>query len=265
MAITSLLAVFPTPNPIRTAEYYVEMLGFRRVDYLGAKQKHICLYRDSIEIILTDSNGRRVIPNRELYGEGEDAYLITGEQEALYRELSEKGADIIKPLELKDYGNYEFTIRDIDGRTLAFGRKQWEKMSDDRMWAELYSRAKKRIQPRRVSPFIEAGAVAAALVTKKGSIYEGVCIDTASTLGMCAERNAIANMLTNGESDIEKIVAVMEDGSVGAPCGACREFMMQLSPESGNIEILMDYETKRTVPLSELIPEWWGDGIMKGK
>ena len=82
---------------------------------------------------------------------------------------------------------------------------------------------------------------------------------------MCAERNAIANMLTNGESDIEKIVAVMEDGSVGAPCGACREFMMQLSPDSGNIEILMDYETKRKVPLSELIPEWWGDGIMKGK
>ena len=41
----------------------------------------------------------------------------------------------------------------------------------------------------------------------------GVCIDTASTLGMCAERNAIANMITNGESEIEKVVAVMEGES----------------------------------------------------
>ena len=75
---------------------------------------------------------------------------------------------------------------------------------------------------------------------------------------MCAERNAIANMITNGESKIDKMVAVVEDGSVGAPCGACREYMMQLDKESGDIEILMDYETRKTVRLIELIPEWWG-------
>lgn len=63
-----------------------------------------------------------------------------------------------------------------------------------------------------------------------------IIIDTASTLGMCAERNAIANMITNGESQIDKIVAVMPDGKVGSPCGACREYMMQLDKESGKIE-----------------------------
>lgn len=36
-------------------------------------------------------------------------------------------------------------------------------------------------------------------------IYTGVCIDTACTLGMCAERNAIANMITNGEGKIVKL------------------------------------------------------------
>ena len=90
------------------------------------------------------------------------------------------------------------------------------------MWQELYDAAVAVQNDRTISPFIDAGGVAAAVLTKKGNIFVGVCIDTASALGMCAERNAIANMITNGESQIDKIVAVMPDGRVGPPCGACR-------------------------------------------
>lgn len=100
--------------------------------------------------------------------------------------------------------------------------------------------------------------MAAAILTKRGNIYVGVCIDTASTLGMCAERNAIANMITNGEHQIDKVVAVMPDGRVGSPCGACREYMMQLDKNSGEIEILLDLAAEKTVTLKELIPDWWG-------
>lgn len=126
------------------------------------------------------------------------------------------------------------------------------------LWNELYLAACKVQNSRTISPFIEAGGVAAAILTKKGNIYVGVCIDTASTLGMCAERNAIANMITNGESQIDKVVAVMPDGKVGSPCGACREYMMQLDRDSGEIEILLDLESRKTVKLRELIPDWWG-------
>lgn len=126
------------------------------------------------------------------------------------------------------------------------------------IWDELYNRARAVQNSRIISPFIEAGAVAAAILTKSGNIYVGVCIDTASALGMCAERNAIANMITNGESKIDKVVAVMPDGTAGPPCGACREYMMQLDKDSPNIQILLDYTTKRTVTLKELIPDWWG-------
>ena len=126
------------------------------------------------------------------------------------------------------------------------------------MWNKLYDAAVKVQNNRVISPFIEAGSVAAAILTKKGNIYVGVCIDTASTLGMCAERNAIANMITNGESQIDKVVAVMPDGRVGAPCGACREYMMQLDKDSGDIEILLDLEAKKTLKLKDLIPHWWG-------
>jgi len=126
------------------------------------------------------------------------------------------------------------------------------------IWNELYNAARKVQNGRTISPFIDAGGVAAAILTKQGNIYVGVCIDTASTLGMCAERNAIANMITNGEHQIDKVVAVMPDGKVGSPCGACREYMMQLDKNSGEIEILLDLESKKTVKLKELIPDWWG-------
>ena len=95
------------------------------------------------------------------------------------------------------------------------------------MWNKLYHAAVKVQKARTISPFIDAGGVAAAILTKQGNIYVGVCIDTASTLGMCAERNAIANMITNGESQIDKVVAVMPDGRVGSPCGACRQVMAE--------------------------------------
>lgn len=130
-------------------------------------------------------------------------------------------------------------------------------MKED-IWDKLYHEAKKVQNARIISPFIEAGGVAAALITKAGNIYVGVCIDTDCTLGMCAERNAIANMITNGESQIDKILAVMPDGKVGSPCGVCCEYMMQLDKDSGEIEILLDLESKRTILLKDLLPDWWG-------
>lgn len=125
------------------------------------------------------------------------------------------------------------------------------------VWEQLYNAALKVQNGRTISPFVDAGGVAAAVLTKSGNIYVGVCIDTASSLGMCAERNAMANMITNGESRIDKVVAIMPNGKVGAPCGACREFMMQLDSDSRNIEILMDFESRRVVRLGELCPDWW--------
>lgn len=81
-------------------------------------------------------------------------------------------------------------------------------------------------------------------------------MDTCSTLGICAERNAIFNMLTNGESELTKVIAIMPNGKSGAPCGACRELMVQLMPEKyKDIEIMMDYESGRVVRLGEITPE----------
>ena len=120
----SILAVFPTPNIEKTAEYYNEIMGFRIVKYLDVKEPHICLYHDCVEIVLTKANSDKVYTNRELYGYGEDTYIITDNQEGLQSEFISKGAKIVRPLNMTDYNNMEFVLEDIDGRWLAFGMKQ---------------------------------------------------------------------------------------------------------------------------------------------
>lgn len=128
----------------------------------------------------------------------------------------------------------------------------------DPVWTELYHAAKSVLNARKISDYVTAGEVAAAILSKSGRIYTGVCIDTCSTLGICAERNAIFNMITNGEQEIDKVLCVLPDGSNGAPCGACRELMVQLMPgQYYDIEIMMDYASGRVVTLGELTPEWW--------
>ncbi len=126
------------------------------------------------------------------------------------------------------------------------------------IWNELYEAAKWVQNERKISDYIDAGGVAAAILSSSGKIYTGVCIDTCSTLGICAERNAIFNMITNGEHIIEKVIAIMQDGKTRTPCGACRELMVQLMPDDyQNIEIMMDYETGKVVTLGTLTPDWW--------
>lgn len=128
----------------------------------------------------------------------------------------------------------------------------------DKIWQELYNAARSVQNERQISDYISAGGVAAAVQSKSGKIYTGVCVDTCSTLGICAERNAIFNMLTNGEHEISRVLAIMEDGKTGTPCGACREFMVQLMPKNyKQIQIMLDYDNNKIVTLGELTPHWW--------
>lgn len=88
---------------------------------------------------------------------------------------------------------------------------------------------------RKISNCVDAGGIAAAILFSSRKLYTGVCVDTCPTLGICAERNAIFNMLTNGEQEIQKVPAIMPDGNTGAPCGACQELMVQFILENTKI------------------------------
>lgn len=119
-------------------------------------------------------------------------------------------------------------------------------------WRVVYNAAKTVVNPKKISEQMCSGGVGAAVVSKKGNIYTGVCIDTDCSLGMCAERNALSTMITNGEYEIKMVAAVNKKGQVLPPCGACREFMMQLK-NSSDIEVLVDNDGI-VVKLKDLMP-----------
>ena len=128
----------------------------------------------------------------------------------------------------------------------------------EQIWKDLYQAAKAVQRPRDISETISAGGVAAAVESAGGKIYTGVCVDTCSSLGICAERSAMFNMITNGENEIRRVLAIIPDGRTGAPCGACREFMAQLmTGKYESVEIMLDYEQEKVVTLRDLTPEWW--------
>lgn len=126
------------------------------------------------------------------------------------------------------------------------------------VWITMYEAAKAVLNERKISDYVTCGEVSAAVRSSSGKIYTGVCIDTCSGLGVCAERNAIFNMITNGEQEIDKVLCILPDGSCGAPCGACRELMVQLmAGHYGDVEIMVDYSVGKIVKLGDITPEWW--------
>ena len=118
----------------------------------------------------------------------------------------------------------------------------------------LIQRAMSVLNPRRLSQYVEVGGVGCALVSDKGNVYVGVCIDTACSMGFCAEHAAIASMVTAGDSKIVTIVAVNWDGKILSPCGRCRELIYQVNDGNGETRIILQ---DKVVKLRSLLPEHW--------
>ena len=79
----------------------------------------------------------------------------------------------------------------------------------DQIWKTMYRAAKAVQNPRKISDYVTAGEVSAAILSASGKIYTGVCMDTCSTLVICAERNAIFHMIACGESEISRVLAIL--------------------------------------------------------
>jgi len=120
---------------------------------------------------------------------------------------------------------------------------------------ELIEKAKLVIKPKKTVVGKLIADIGAALVTNKGNIYLGVCIDTQEGSGICAERTAIAAMVTAGEYEIKKIVAVWTDGTIVPPCGKCREWIWQIHKNNWNTEVIV--RKNKIVKLKDLLPYHW--------
>lgn len=132
------------------------------------------------------------------------------------------------------------------------------------IWEKLYEAAKVEYHPGEVSPFIYAHHVVCALEAENGEIFTGFCIEGCSgVMNLCAERVAALNMYaSSGQTRVKRLIAFRDQppcgGGSGMPCGACREFLLQLDEHNAETQIMSDYEDRTTVTLRELMPDWWG-------
>lgn len=119
--------------------------------------------------------------------------------------------------------------------------------------------ASQALRPHRIGDRL-CGDVAATLVTDRGHHFSGVCIDTGSGTGFCAEASAIGAMVTAGEYRISSIVAVWRSEAgrlhVLPPCGRCREFIRQMHPDNLATQVVLS--DGKTAELKDLLPahEW---------
>jgi cytidine deaminase len=97
--------------------------------------------------------------------------------------------------------------------------------------------------------------VGAAVLTKKGNIYKGCNMENSSYgLTVCAERNAVANAIANGEKDFEAIAIITNSKKLRTPCGACRQTIIEFGKDI--LIIMCNLEGKKKVrAIKELLPE----------
>lgn len=97
--------------------------------------------------------------------------------------------------------------------------------------------------------------VAAAVEMSDGSIYNGVNVENASYgLSICAERSAIVNAISNGDSRNIKKIAIINKDSYPYPCGACRQFISEFNSDT-EIIVAKSTEDYKVYKLKELLPE----------
>ena len=106
-------------------------------------------------------------------------------------------------------------------------------------------------------------SVGAALITEEGKIFTGCNVENASYgLTLCAERNAIANMVANGSKTFEAIAISAVKSPKCFPCGACRQWLYEFAPK-GQVIV----EDEEGIPLfttvNDLLPEAFGPSNLK--
>ena len=99
-------------------------------------------------------------------------------------------------------------------------------------------------------------SVGAAILWKGGEVTTGVNVENASyPLTVCAERNAVASGIAQGQRQISA-VAVWANSENVSPCGACRQVLAEFSDPDLNVRVCLVRDGEPTsFLLSALLPE----------
>ena len=113
------------------------------------------------------------------------------------------------------------------------------------------------------SPYSHFG-VGAALLCEDGTIYEGCNIENASYgLTNCAERTAIFKAVSEGQTKFKALAVVADTEGPCAPCGACRQVMVEFKIPLIIMGNLMG--DIKIVSIEELLPFSFSESDVIGK
>ncbi|MDD3437667.1 MAG: cytidine deaminase [Candidatus Gastranaerophilales bacterium] len=97
--------------------------------------------------------------------------------------------------------------------------------------------------------------VGACVLGSSGKIYPGCNVENASYgLTVCAERNAIANAVANGEKSILALAIYSPNMKDCTPCGACRQVISEFQGEKEVEVITQTQDGYKIYKISELLP-----------
>ena len=128
----------------------------------------------------------------------------------------------------------------------------------EKVWNDLLLSARKKIDTKKIDPFIEYGHIACSILTDKDNIYTAINIKSNTEIDSSAEKNAISMMLNNGEKVIKKMVIVNELEEIIKPSEECYDYLLELGESFGDIEILLDEKKETIKRIIEILPDWWG-------
>ncbi len=100
-------------------------------------------------------------------------------------------------------------------------------------------------------------SVGAAVLANNGRIFTGFNIENASLgLSMCAERVAIYRAISAGCRNFKAMAIIGDTKEPCTPCGACRQVMVEFSPEMNVIMTNLNHEIK-IMKAKELLPNYF--------
>lgn len=94
--------------------------------------------------------------------------------------------------------------------------------------------------------------VGAALLTTGGKVFTGCNIENAAGFSICAERVAAAKAISEGEKSFSAVAIASDAESFISPCGVCRQFLMEFSPEM--TVVLFNGKDTQAFTLRDLLP-----------
>lgn len=121
--LTSSAPVLLTRDVVAAANYYRDALGFTYERFWGEPPNFVILRRDNLHVMLSLAPpGVSPLPPWKAHHEMWSVYFWVDDVDALFAEVSRRGAKIDYGLDNKPYKVREFGVQDLDGHDIAFGQ-----------------------------------------------------------------------------------------------------------------------------------------------